>query len=690
MPGRIQRLFFCGMASYVAASAQNVAFSCHPPLEIKDLTRGQVEDRLAAGSSDFSLYKRLQDLTPITPRPGGLATAFGKKLQQHPDDVRFLYLYGRSLIGKDTRQSISYLNRAVNGSPLFPFTYSALAEIYASRNFRDDVKVMENMRAYRKLCPGNIDAFLYLDKLRDTAETAASARQLRVLLERSATPDDVSYWRALWAAEFRATPAEDFAVLRKRVADDVERLNSRPGLQKRDLLFSLLDGYKLIGQAAAAAKIEQDLGSDQEVVKAYRDWEDKYNMRTRSLTPEARHTAELELARLAAGWIRQWPISSFAWDQYWGTLTLQKDWTKEEMERTGEQMLKLEEFNSMGWNYTPKKLHVAQGWVRHGVRPKDCLAMGEAALDQLLLGPESLNDLTAPPNFAEIAAVRSFGFDYAVWEAMGVIVDAAVQLKDFGKARNMLARMMRWLNENEIKKDDSTTGYMQFEAHYLNFAGRVSEAEGRKLEAVAFYVRATASGWNDPEAMKHAQSMWEEQGGTKEGWNFAVQRLPAPAPKTPRSTITAASEFASWSKEGKALPEMDLQDVSGKAWTLASLRGKTTFVNLWATWCPPCRDELPYVQKLYELVKDRQDIQVITLNLDENPGQLEPFLKEHRFTFPIVMARHYVEDFSGPFSIPQNWLVDRAGTLQQKSVGFDAKIVDWPKQILDRLNQLPK
>jgi cytochrome c biogenesis protein CcmG/thiol:disulfide interchange protein DsbE len=67
---------------------------------------------------------------------------------------------------------------------------------------------------------------------------------------------------------------------------------------------------------------------------------------------------------------------------------------------------------------------------------------------------------------------------------------------------------------------------------------------------------------------------------------------------------------------------MNLQDMLGKSWTLASLKGKSTFVTVWATDCAPCMEELPDVQKLYELSLKHDGIQVITLNVDGNPGEV--------------------------------------------------------------------
>lgn len=686
----LPRLFLSGALLGAFAWAQDVVYPCQAPPGVNAFSAEDVRARLALGQSDFFLYKQLEDVTPLRPKPGTLVSYFEQRFQQHPDDPRFLYLYGRSLIGKDTPQAIVYLNRAAAAAPKLPWSYPALALIYASRNFRNETKVIANMREYRGLCPGNLDAFRYLEKVKDPAETSAAAAQLRAALESNLDTDDGQYWSILWAAEFRVASPAQYDSLRKRVAADVESLKSRSEPRNRSALFALADGYKLTGQKETAAKIERELNSDQDVLKAYRAWEEKNHTRTMR-TAEEHRAAMDDLSRLSAGWVLEWPSSGVAWSHRLQALSFQPNSTKEEMEKAGDEVLKADKARPMGWTMVPQGLRVAQVWVKHGIRLKDSVAMGEAALNQISLGPEVESDLTAPPNAAEIAAMGVFGFDTTMWDAMTAVLEGSAQLKDFSKARRMLAKMKQWLSSNESKKDDPTSGYMRCEARYLQAAGELAEAEGHKVDALALYVRATATAWRDPDSVKHSLALWEEQGGTKAGWDLAVERLPLPAAKAPsKFTITSAPEAGSWKKIGRMLPELKIPDVTAKMWTLANLRGKTTLINLWATWCAPCREELPHFQELYELVRERSDIQVITLNLDENPGEVQPFLTAHHYTFPVVPARSYVLDFAGSFTIPENWLVDSAGMLQQKSVGFDAKAQDWPKQMLEKLAHLPE
>ncbi len=135
----------------------------------------------------------------------------------------------------------------------------------------------------------------------------------------------------------------------------------------------------------------------------------------------------------------------------------------------------------------------------------------------------------------------------------------------------------------------------------------------------------------------------------------------------------------------KPVPEFSLTDQSGKTWAAAAIKGKVTLMNVWATWCGPCKAELPYLQKLYEKVKERQDIQVISLNVDDNIGLIEPFLSEQKYTFPVLLARRFVDNFAGPLGIPTNWIADRGGSVRFEAVGFGGDGDEWVKRTLAQM-----
>src|SRR5271157_2313746 len=82
-------------------------------------------------------------------------------------------------------------------------------------------------------------------------------------------------------------------------------------------------------------------------------------------------------------------------------------------------------------------------------------------------------------------------------------------------------------------------------------------------------------------------------------------------------------------------PEFTLKDLSGKTWTFAELRGKVVLVNFWATWCPPCRKEMPDLKTLYERFAP-QGLVVLAIS-DEEAAKVEPFVRERGVKFPVLL-----------------------------------------------------
>ena len=81
---------------------------------------------------------------------------------------------------------------------------------------------------------------------------------------------------------------------------------------------------------------------------------------------------------------------------------------------------------------------------------------------------------------------------------------------------------------------------------------------------------------------------------------------------------------------------------------------------------------MPRLQKLVDQYKNRTDVQFITLNMDENPGVVEPFLKEHQLAVTVIPAYNYVTETLKVNGIPQNWIVDSGGVIRLKGVGYDS------------------
>ncbi len=118
------------------------------------------------------------------------------------------------------------------------------------------------------------------------------------------------------------------------------------------------------------------------------------------------------------------------------------------------------------------------------------------------------------------------------------------------------------------------------------------------------------------------------------------------------------------------VPAVAMHDLDGRSITTADLRGKVVLVNFWATWCPPCRAEIPDLVALQTKYRDR--LQIIGISQDEGSVEIvRHYAAERRMNYPIVMMTPELEKaFPGIAALPTSFLVDREGRIVQRHVGM--------------------
>jgi peroxiredoxin len=113
--------------------------------------------------------------------------------------------------------------------------------------------------------------------------------------------------------------------------------------------------------------------------------------------------------------------------------------------------------------------------------------------------------------------------------------------------------------------------------------------------------------------------------------------------------------------------DFTLTDLDGKQWKLSALRGQVVLVNFWATWCPPCRKEMPDLEALYDRFKD-QGFVILGIS-DEDAATVKPFVAEHSVAYPVLLdPGRKVNDLFSIQGIPKSFVYDRDGKLVAESI----------------------
>jgi peroxiredoxin len=133
--------------------------------------------------------------------------------------------------------------------------------------------------------------------------------------------------------------------------------------------------------------------------------------------------------------------------------------------------------------------------------------------------------------------------------------------------------------------------------------------------------------------------------------------------------------FAACSKKDSApadqpiAADFTLRDLDGKLHKLSDYRGKAVFLNFWATWCPPCREEIPSMERLNEVLGGK-DFVMLAVNTDENITDLEAFVKEHPHNFTVLSdADGKIQQLYKVFKFPETFVIDRQGRIVEHIVG---------------------
>jgi peroxiredoxin len=130
------------------------------------------------------------------------------------------------------------------------------------------------------------------------------------------------------------------------------------------------------------------------------------------------------------------------------------------------------------------------------------------------------------------------------------------------------------------------------------------------------------------------------------------------------------SKTAKMIQPGSKVPNFTFPDIHGKEVSLSDQRGKVVLVNVWATWCPPCRREMPSMQRLYEKFKGK-NFEILAVSIDsEGRKAVEPFMQKMNLTFPALLdPGETIRPLYGITGVPESFIIDQQGILVEKIIG---------------------
>ena len=134
-------------------------------------------------------------------------------------------------------------------------------------------------------------------------------------------------------------------------------------------------------------------------------------------------------------------------------------------------------------------------------------------------------------------------------------------------------------------------------------------------------------------------------------------------------------------EEANKLPAFAITDVNGNVINMNDFKGKKVFVNLWATWCPPCRAEIPSIEKLYNKA-DKEKVVFVMLSLDDNFDKAKEFAKSNNLQLPVYYPAQNLPAMFNTDGIPATFIFNENGELIKQNTGMEDYDTDSYLQLL--------
>lgn len=550
-------------------------------------------------------------------------------------DKESTFLRARLLMMSRPVESRKTLDALLKANPDFAWPHLAIAEMLDRMPDSDGAEITIHARAFLNACPDSMDGLAALTRVQDVEFVRQSAHRLRAQLkEQSSSP---KMWSTLWKLEIQAQNEG----WHTQVLKDVETLKSQ---------FQPVSAWlQLFAEAA------HFVGDD-----APRIWAESAVLQRAPKSPLA-----LEIQGGRADALQTAATNPF---DHQTRLRMMRGYHSgvplSERLAVADAVLKSwHDFPEYGG---PPSLLVAEKYLDWGVR----LDQVEPLLQQLTKSERYRID----PAYLPLAHRKLIADDDGRDQLRARLfiathtLDAAQQVIDQGLAKT--ARMPPSRDTADPRPNMARLVWVDLEGQLAAANNHVDQALARFKQRLLAFPTPTIREYDTNDTVARIRDYYLQHGGSESSWAAWAGGADV------RTFRARPLQF------NDDVARFEVKDLNGRAWSTATLEGKITLVEIWATWCLPCQDKNRMVQAVADRIGQRDDIQVLTFSQDDQPAVVEKFLKDKAFTFPVVVSRQLSDQLFPVYGLPSTFVVDKTGQRLSRMP------LDGPEEIVQTLEQL--
>jgi thiol-disulfide isomerase/thioredoxin len=290
---------------------------------------------------------------------------------------------------------------------------------------------------------------------------------------------------------------------------------------------------------------------------------------------------------------------------------------------------------------------VAYEFSRRGTYLDEALSYSQQALALI----KSSSD--TPPNVTEDQ------WDAQLSNIRGQILDTLGWIQYKSQARQDAERALT--DAADLLPDNGTVLY---------HLGMVHIALGHTDQAIDALLMAATVEKPEEEALNELDRVFKDKYGVSAGLQLNTQMQAAQTRGDARKMRKVVSN-----RLNTKAPYFSMTSLGGEAVDLTGLKGKVVIINFWATWCPPCRKEMPDLQSLWGSYQDQEDVVFMIASVDQEQGKVQPYIDANNYSFPVFYAGAAGQAYQVT-SIPSTYVIDKTGSIQYVHVGYRPDIKD--------------